>query len=141
MCSTSIFPCIITMVPILMIFFIASMCVFKFFSSSIADFCIFISFLLFIFNDLIFSLSNSIISIVCSLKDSKNFSMHSLPLYTSCLFSILFNVDIVGIEKSDGICSPSFVVDEFSTTFQLRVRDSQIANRFQTFTNRFLNIY
>ena len=49
-----------------------------------------------------------------SLKDSQNFFMQSLPQYTSCVLSILLNDDIVGIEKSDGICSPIFIVDNFS---------------------------
>ena len=43
--------------------------------------------------------------------------MQSLPLYTSCLFSILLNNDILEIEKPDGICSPTIVVDEFSGFF------------------------
>ena len=43
--------------------------------------------------------------------------MQSLPLYTSCLFSILLNEDIVDIERPDGICSLTFVVDEFSGLF------------------------
>ena len=51
--------------------------------------------------------------IACSLKDSQNFFIQSLPLYTSCLFSMLLNDDIVDIEKPDGICSPTFDVDEF----------------------------
>ena len=37
--------------------------------------------------------------------------MQSLPLYTSCLFSMLLNDDIVDIEKLDGMCLPTFVVD------------------------------
>ena len=53
----------------------------------------------------------------CSLKNSQNFSKQSLPLYTSCLFSMLLDEDIVVIEKSDGICSLTFVVDEFSGLF------------------------
>ena len=36
------------------------------------------------------------------------------PLYTSCLFSGLLTDIIVYIEESDGICSPTFVVDEYS---------------------------
>ena len=40
--------------------------------------------------------------------------MQSLPLYTSCLFSILLNEDIVSIERRDRICSLILVVDEFS---------------------------
>ena len=45
------------------------------------------------------------------------FFMQSLPLYTSCLCSMLLTDDIAGIEKPDGICSSTFVVDEFSGLF------------------------
>ena len=37
--------------------------------------------------------------------------------YTSCLFSMLLNENIVNIDKPDGICSLTFVVDEFSGLF------------------------
>ena len=50
--------------------------------------------------------------IACSLKDSKNFFIQSLPMYASCLCSMFLNDDIIEIEKSDGICSPTFVVNE-----------------------------
>ena len=63
---------------------------------------------------LVFLLLKLIIFIACSLKDSQNFFMQSSSLYTSCLFSMLLNKDIVDIEKPDGICSLTFVVDEFS---------------------------
>ena len=43
--------------------------------------------------------------------------MQSLPLYTSYLFSMRLNEDIVDIEKLDGICVLTFVVDEFSGLF------------------------
>ena len=43
--------------------------------------------------------------------------MESLLLYTSCLFSIHFNDDIVDIKKPDEIFSLNFVVDEFSGLF------------------------
>ena len=43
--------------------------------------------------------------------------MQSLPLYTSCLFSVLLNKDIVEIGKLDGICLLTFVVGEFSGLF------------------------
>ena len=43
--------------------------------------------------------------------------MQSLPLYISCLFAMLLNDDIVDIEKLDGICSLTFVVDKFSGLF------------------------
>ena len=58
-----------------------------------------------------------IIFIVSSLKDLQNFFMQSLPLYTSCLFSMLLNDNIEDIKKLDGICSPTFVVNEFSGFF------------------------
>ena len=43
--------------------------------------------------------------------------MQSLLLYTSCLFSILLNYDVVETEKPNGICSPTFAVDESSGLF------------------------
>ena len=43
--------------------------------------------------------------------------MQTLRLYSLCLFSTLLNKDIIDIEKPDGICSPTFVVDEFSELF------------------------
>ena len=54
-----------------------------------------------IFNFIFFFLK-LIIFIVCSLN-SQTFSIQSLPLYTSCLFSILLNEDIVDVKKLDGI--------------------------------------
>ena len=54
---------------------------------------------------------------MCSLKDSQNFFMQSLPLYTSCLFSMLLNDDTVDIEKPDGICLHTFHVYAFSGLF------------------------
>ena len=55
-----------------------------------------------------------IILIAFSLKDSQKFSIQSLPLYTSCLFFMILNNDIVEFEKNDGISFPTFVVNEFS---------------------------
>ena len=52
-----------------------------------------------------------IIFIAYSLKDLQNIFVHSLPLYTLSLFSMLLNDDIVDTEKPDGICSPTFVVN------------------------------
>ena len=43
--------------------------------------------------------------------------MQSLPHATLFFFSMLLNEDIVGVEKPDGICSSTFVVDEFSGLF------------------------
>ena len=49
--------------------------------------------------------------------NAQNFLIHSLPLYTSCLFFMHLNEDIVDIEKPDGICSLNFFADEFSGLF------------------------
>ena len=46
-----------------------------------------------------------------------HFFVHFVPLYTSCLFSMLLNEDILDIGKPDGTCSLTFVVDEFSGLF------------------------
>ena len=54
---------------------------------------------------------------MCSLTNSQNFFIQSLPLYTSCLFSMLLSEDIIGIEKPDGISLLTFVVNEFSGLF------------------------
>ena len=51
---------------------------------------------------------------MCSLKDPQNVFIQSLPLYTSCLLSMLLNEDIVDIEKPDGMCLLAYIVDEFS---------------------------
>lgn len=56
---------------------------------------------------------------MCSLKDSENLFMQSLPLYATCLFSIHLNDDIVNNQKSDGISLATFSVDEFSGLFLL----------------------
>ena len=57
---------------------------------------------------------NLIIFIVCSLKNSQDFFMQSLPLYTSCLFSMLLNEEFADIERPDGICLLTFGVNGFS---------------------------
>ena len=43
--------------------------------------------------------------------------MQSSLLYTSSLFFMSLNGDIVDTKKSDGIWSPLFVVDDFSELF------------------------
>ena len=53
----------------------------------------------------------------CSLKDSQNFLMQSLPLYRSCFVSMLLNDDIVEIERPGTACSLAFVMNEFSGLF------------------------
>ena len=66
-----------------------------------------------------FFLSKLIMSTTCSLKDSQNFFMQYLLLYIPCLFSMVLNDDIVDTEKTDGICSLIFVVNEFSGFFNI----------------------
>ena len=55
--------------------------------------------------------------IACAIKHPQNFFIQSLPLFTSCLFSMLLNEDIGDSEKHDRICSLSFVVNECSGIF------------------------
>ena len=43
--------------------------------------------------------------------------VQSLPLYTSCLLSMLLNDNIVDSEKPDRICSLTFILDRFSGLF------------------------
>ena len=64
-----------------------------------------------------FSFLELMVFIACSLKNSENFFIQSLPLYTSCLFSMVLKEDIVDIEKPDGICSHNFVVDDILGLF------------------------
>ena len=113
--STSIFPCIRKIISTFTIFSILYIFIFKFFPTNLTHFCIFIGFHLLII--LFFFFLNLIISTACSLKDSQNVFMQSLPLYTPWLFSMLLNDDIVDIEKGSGICSPTFAVDEFPGIF------------------------
>ena len=52
-----------------------------------------------------------------SVKDSQNIFIKCSPVNISCLFSMLLNEDIVDIKRLEGICSLTFVVDEFSELF------------------------
>ena len=54
-------------------------------------------------NGIIFFFSKLIIFIAYSLNDSQNFFMQSSPLYTSCWFSIPWNVHIKDIAYLQGI--------------------------------------
>ena len=58
-----------------------------------------------------------IVFIACFLKKSKKFLIQPLPVYTSCLFSLFLNEDIVDIEKPNEICSLTFAVNKFSGLF------------------------
>ena len=72
-----------------------------------------------------------IIFIPCTLKDSRKSFMQSLCLYTLWLFSMPLNDDIVDIEKPDGLCSLTFVADDFSRLLLhppiFTIRDSRYA--------------
>ena len=68
-----------------------------------------------------------VISILCSLKHLQNFFIQSLPLYRSCSFFMLLNDGIVEIEKHYRICSPAFVVDEFSRLSVFPTKHSRYA--------------
>ena len=97
--SASIFPCIMTMISIFTMFFIFHIFMFKFFFTNITDFCIWYDCCCSFVNNFIFFILKLIIFIACFLKDLQSF------LYTSFLFSMLLNDNIVDLEKSDGVCS------------------------------------
>ena len=65
------------------------------------------------FSCIIFVFLKLVILIVCSLKESKQFCMQLSSLYTSCVFSILTNSQIIGIEYLQGIYSSPLVMNEF----------------------------
>ena len=56
-------------------------------------------------------------SIASSLRDSQNFFMQSLHLYTSSWYSMFINGDIVDTENSYGICFLAFVENEIWRLF------------------------
>ena len=112
--STSIFPCIMTMISNFTIFFIFQIFISNFFFTNITNFSIFINFCSsFVYNFIFFFLKLFFLRALLKI----HFFMQSLLPYTSCLFSMLLNEDIVDIEKPHGICSLTFVVDEFSGLF------------------------
>ena len=67
--------------------------------------------------------------------------MKSSPLYTSCLYSIPSNVHIVGIEYTQGICPPTFAVNDFSKLFWhpsiILIKDSRSAQIIDGFLSDF----
>ena len=118
--SSSILSCIMAMISNFRIFFIFQKLNFKCFFTNKQIFAfLYDSFCSFV-NNFIFFFIKLIIFIASSLKNSQNFFMRYLPLSTSCLFSMLLNEDIVDIEKPDGICSLTFVVDEFQYYFCIK---------------------
>ena len=82
-----------------------------------------------------------IIFIACSLKNPQNFFIQTLPLYTSCLFSMLLNEEIVDIEKPDGICSHTFVADEILRLFSHLSIFSIIHSRSAKMINSALSVF
>ena len=68
-------------------------------------------------NGIIFLFSKLLIFTECSLKDSQKFLMQSSPLCKPSIFSIPLDVYIVDIAYPQGICSPTFDVDNFSRYF------------------------
>ena len=110
--SPCISPCLLIIISNFTIFWIFQIFIFKFFFTNIFAFgydccCSFV-------NSFVFFFLKLIIFIACSLKNSQNIFMESLPLHISYLFSMLLNEDIVDSEKPDGICWLTFVLVGFS---------------------------
>ena len=113
--STSILPCIMTMISNFINFFIYQIFIFKFLFTYITDLCVFILFLLLFANNyFFFSFLKLIIFIACFLKDLKIFSCHLYLCIHRAYFCIFLNDNIGDIEKPDGVCLLTFVSDEFS---------------------------
>ena len=113
MCSASIFPCLMTMTSNFTIFVIFQTIYFQIFPykyNRFLHFYMISAAVLLIISSFFFL--KLIVFIAVSLKDSQNFFIQSLPLYTLWLFSMLLNEDIV-----DGLCLVTFVVDIFSRLF------------------------
>ena len=64
-----------------------------------------------------FFFSKLVIFIACSLKNSKKKSYNLYLCIQHAYFQCFLKNDIVGIEKPDGICSLTFVVNQFSGLF------------------------
>ena len=105
------------MVSTFTIFFIVHIFFFKFFLDQYNRFLHFHVISTALLSITSFFLFKTIIFIASSLMYSQDLFIQSLRLHTSCLFSLLLNDDIVDTENSDGICSPTFVADEFSGLF------------------------
>ena len=54
------------------------------------------------------------IFIACSLEDSQKLSCNLYLCIRHAFYSMFINDNIIYIEKPDGICSPNFVVNDFS---------------------------
>ena len=83
------------------IFFIFKIFIVKFVFRNTTYFAFSYDFCCSFVNKLIFVSLKLIILIECSLKYSQNFFMQSLSLYTSYLFCMFVNEDIVDIEQPD----------------------------------------
>ena len=61
-----------------------------------------------------FSFQNNLSSLRVFLGTYKARSNNFWSRYTLCLISIPLNYNIIEIEKTDGVCSSSYIVDKFS---------------------------
>ena len=55
--------------------------------------------------------------IACSLKDSQDLFMYSIPFYTSFFVSISLNDDIIDFQNPDKINSLNFAINNFLGSF------------------------
>ena len=105
--STSVLPCIMTMISNFTISFIFQIFIFKFFCTDITD-------IAFPYDSSCSFVNNFFIA--CSKESTKLFHTIFTSVHIMFIFYAL-NDDIVDIEKPDGICSVIFIVSEFSGLF------------------------
>ena len=112
MCRSSVLTMVISVTTI----FIISVFMSKvFFFANVADFSLFHAISAGCLLILSFSSFQSCLSLLRVLL--RIFFMQSSPLYTSCLFSIPSNDHMIDTEFPQGMCSATFVVDDFSKLF------------------------
>ena len=100
MSSTSIFYCIITIVPNLEILFICSVFICKYFITNTTNVWVFSWVLILFVNNFIFFLFKiNYLYWARSLKDSQNFFIQSLPLYTCAYFLCLLMTILQTLEN------------------------------------------
>ena len=117
MCFTSMFTCIVAMISTFSVIYALESffkILFPQIQHTFASWCDFNSSIV---NGSKFFFSKPVLLFERCLKDVQNFFIQSFSWSEICLSSMRSNPQIVDIEYLEGICSPIFVVAEFSELF------------------------